>query len=143
MGGVIVRRALLNALASPYAATFTGTSLRLFAPAHAGFRQQNAASAAVGAAPGVGLLFALFALSNRAFNDLQPGSPTLQGLERDHGLLAGHSERQAAVIWAKGDFVVFDTLLAGDTEERVAGKDHRSVCKTRKNYLLPLEVVLR
>jgi hypothetical protein len=144
MGGVIVRRAVLNELQAQGAASpCSGARLRLFAPAQAGFRQHAALGTAMSTNPVTGLGFALMLLSNRAFNDLMPGSPILGQLERDHIAMAAHPSRTALVAWAKGDYVVFDTIFPGDTEVRIPGKDHRSVCKPRADYLDPLDIVLK
>jgi hypothetical protein len=117
--------------------------MRLFAPAQKGFRQGPALTSAMATNPVSGLTFALFLLWNRAFNDLQPDSGPLDELERDHTSMASHPARCAKVVWAKDDYVVVDTLLACDDGRRESGKNHRTICKARDNYLLPLEIVLK
>lgn len=144
LGGVIVRRALLNDLdANGSSSCCINAKLRLFAPAQAGFRQKDALSSAMNTNPVTGLFLAFTLVENRAFNDLMPGSPPLEQLKTDNIALAKYASCRAKIAWAKGDFVVFDTKFSGDNELRITGKDHRSVCKPRNDYLDPLEMVLK
>jgi len=149
MGGVIARAVLTKALHTqligPSSNPYADSRLRLFAPAHAGFRQGAAIATATAANPLSALVYAFCLYQNRAYNDLQVGSPVLGQVETDTMALAGRFDSVGArVLWGLDENVVFDSSFTCDFElERVPGQDHTSICKPRSGYLLPLDHVFK
>lgn len=151
LGGVIARRALLDALVEwkdnligdPAALkpAILHAQLRLFSPASAGFRPAGA----LGALSAVGSLWgaiSVYLRSSSAYSDLQQGSTILQETRRRTEALATQPDGavlRARILWANPEDVVvperYDTDFVGATAD---GRTHRSVCKPDDRYRTPL-----
>ena len=155
LGGVIVRSALcdaaerwLHALSSDPAAPkppILHAEVRLFSPAHGGFR------------PGGWLALLRETAAWRiaepwlkrasAYTDLQQGSETLVALRRraDRHLARDQDAFRALrahIVWAEPDNVVLQIPYDTDyPDDHIPGRTHSSVCKPRVSYSLPRDFV--
>jgi hypothetical protein len=143
LGGVIIRRLIADEFVGSQPQNpipvLGNADVRLFAPAHLGFRPV-ARTNLIFSSP-LGVLLRIGASLNRGFSDLQEGCETLKQLRRETEEAASlHPTARALkpfVLWgAKEDIVVpgrFDT----DPPLRVAtekNQTHTSVCKLTGQY---------
>jgi pimeloyl-ACP methyl ester carboxylesterase len=154
MGAVVLRQAIVRRgkrLPSTVSANQIPPELRLhpvlFAPAHRGFLQGDALSAAMSSHPAPAILFAWWQIRRaRAYPDLKPGSPVLGPLEQQTTAFAAQHRNcpafVATVQWGDRDDIVYDTEYADDIRSApLNGKHHRTVCKPSTGFLAPVEAV--
>lgn len=152
LGGLVARRALVDALDEWRGKSFTPASrpdildaaLRLFSPASAGFLPRGALGALY-AAP-LWWVADMFLRRGGAYLDLQPGSATITSTkEWTEAYGVGHEHAgalAASLLWANPEKVVATERYATDAQTRTAdGTHHASVCKPTAEYSLPYHFV--
>jgi pimeloyl-ACP methyl ester carboxylesterase len=147
LGAVVIRRLIADECVDvsqsgslELSAAIRVAELRLFAPAHKGFRP-SARKRVLWKAPILGAALQLFASSHRAFLDLVEGCDTLQQLQRETEQAALAFPSLAAlrphVLWDELE----DIVVVGryDTDQprfirKVGGRNHIDVCKVYEDY---------
>lgn len=145
LGALITRRALLLA-AQKSPAWLKLTKLLLFAPAHRGC---DLVSLLITCLPGPSKLLGFFTQYKwPVLRDLTPGSTALKDLERDTlAHIAANTDVNIAVaheiVWAEFEKVVVAGRFCNDPNPmRADARNHITVCKPTKQYLLPMERVV-
>ena len=146
LGAVVARRALLNALQQnrPW---LSHTEMVLFAPAHMGADTIALGGEAISVIPYLGAVLAATAkFKFQPLRDLQPGSATLIGLEKEtlNALQQGNAPYLTArdvYIGDKERIVVTQAFCNDPPLTLVPGKTHTSVCKPNSGYKLPVQGV--
>jgi len=158
LGAVVVRRALLDALAqkASWTGRFADVQLLFFAPAHMGARiiklveeglTAFSLSLAVAKISGKSAAVGLKA-KYQVLQDLEIGSQTLDDLRADTRRLldanpAGYDFLRAHVVHAKRDNIVEHGQFVNDFKPKfIPKKNHSQVCKPELGFLEPLETLL-
>ena len=159
LGGVVMRRAIVDE-ASEYckrlekeagteqnvsAPALLQAPVRLFAPAISGARISGAPGVALRLG-GLGRLARLVLGFSPSYQDLLPGSTIVPNLQKDTTELAQRFPQlpafRADILWADRDDIVTDQKYFWDKNcGRAAGTNHVSVCKPRRSYRQPLDLV--
>lgn len=143
-GAVIIRQALI--FAKKDSKTWVDKcKLILYAPGHMGLKKPLLLYANYPFP--VNLLFALGLKKLPAVDDLLPTSTTIQTLIADSKKLiaaGGNFCIAEDVLWAQEDTMVENLIFCDDPvpDER-SEASHFSICQPKKNYLSPLQVLIR
>ena len=148
LGAVIARRAMLDAWSD---GDTWPASVRtvLFAPAHRGAYSAVIASAILsGQDWWLGKIVAgAIAHNTPLLTDLQPDSVVLRGLLDDTNELlrkdpAANFVVAHSVVWSHDEKVVINQRFGRDPKPIKVPGDHKAVCKPRRGFTTPLDVVL-
>ena len=160
-GAVVARLALINfvnqwqdssgnkSAAGLQAELILKSALRLFAPAHLG-ASPSGLLGVLAASGGIGDIVRTVCGGSPAYNEMQQGSTLLDAIREDTLAFADRDDYKwmtalhALVVWGEDDLVVTKGKFRCDRryqEFPVPGKGHVSVCKPKREYMLPLEFV--
>jgi alpha-beta hydrolase superfamily lysophospholipase len=136
LGGVVLRNALVDAAQEHRnggdRSVLLEASLRLFSPAHSGFRGAGALGRAK--TTPAWKIAEFFLRDAAAYSDLQPGSETLVNLkDRTNALSPDYPALRASIVWANPDEVVMSERFENDIHDSIDRTDHRSVCKPKQH----------
>ncbi|HET9767363.1 MAG TPA: alpha/beta fold hydrolase [Thermoanaerobaculia bacterium] len=150
LGSVVARQAMIDGLRErPADAWAESSRLVLFAPAHKGADIMPLAVESLTGLPVIGAylesVFPMLKYRYPVLTDLEPGSATLEQLERQARelLAAGRDQMRAArVVRGELDRIVRQLDFGDDPPaEVVVEKGHSDVCKPSLTYERPLTVV--
>lgn len=146
LGGVVIRRLVADVLCSHEDATgeaVINAEVRLFAPAHVGFRPAGKMKVAWTSML-IGPLLRMVAYGNRAFEDLKEGCQLLVQLQRETEQKASEYPHlkclRPFVLWGELEDVVNPGRYDTDLPSRVQtqpGKGHIDICKITEDYRAP------
>lgn len=149
LGGVVVRRALVDSYQNWHLATgeeglrpgILDAKVRLFSPAISGFRPTGWLGA-LKAVEGFWFAAEIVLRGTSTYADLLPNSDLLVDLKtrtEQHSQLPFAAALGADILWAGDDDVVQLIAYPGDRQSVAQGKGHGSICKPSERYVLPYE----